>query len=113
MPIRNPFAKRTGVSNGLEPVPDEEHKPAFERVDTMGSKSSSALSIKSGKSQEPAEYKMSGERTSLRRCPTMPGVFASQAHGIICRIVDHLLTNALCAVVNDSGVYLPVFSMHP
>lgn len=73
MPIRNPFAKRTGVSNGLEPVPDEEHKPAFERVDTVGSKSSSALSIKSGKSQEPAEYKMSSKITNLRYCLTMRG----------------------------------------
>lgn len=72
MPIRNPFAKRTGVSNGLEPVPDEEHKPAFERVDTMGSKSSSALSIKSGNSQEPAEYKMSGKVTRPRLYPAIP-----------------------------------------
>lgn len=91
MPIRNPFAKRTGVSNGLESAPDEEHKPAFERVDTMGSKSSSALSINSGKSQEPAEYKMSGKATSLRRCPTTrcPQGYACEAYGIIYGIVDH------------------------
>jgi len=77
MPIRNPFAKRPGVSNGLEPAHDENARlgttngsgPSFERVDTVGSKSSSVMSINSGKSLEPAEYKMS--------------------------------------VVNDSGVYLP------
>lgn len=59
MPIRNPFAKRPGVSNGVEP--DESLKPGFERADTVGSRaSSSAMSIKSSQSQEPAEYKMSG-----------------------------------------------------
>jgi hypothetical protein len=59
--IRNPFSKRPGVSNGLEVVPDEEHKLGFERVDTIGSKASSAQSVKSARSQEPAEYKMSGK----------------------------------------------------
>ena len=68
MPIRNPFAKRADVQTGLQP-PSEDYvrpssqngtRPTFEKVDTIGSKSSSAMSIKSGKSQEPAEYKMSG-----------------------------------------------------
>lgn len=65
--IRNPFSKRPGVSNGLDPFPDENNKagvsngtgPGFEKVDTVGK--SSAMSINSGKSQEPDEYKMSGK----------------------------------------------------
>lgn len=68
MPIRNPFAKRSEVSGGLQPTIDENTRlgspngsmPRFERADTMGSKASSALSIKSSQSLEPAEYKMSG-----------------------------------------------------
>jgi hypothetical protein len=71
MPIRNPFAKRPGVSNGLDPEPEVENKPGFERVDTVGSKASSALSISSGKSQEPAEYKMSGKAPALTRSPNI------------------------------------------
>jgi hypothetical protein len=68
MPIRNPFAKRADIQTGLQP-PSEDYvrplsqngiRPTFEKVDTIGSKASSAMSIKSGKSQEPAEYKMSG-----------------------------------------------------
>jgi hypothetical protein len=63
MPLRNPFSsRRPGLSNGVEPAADENHKPpAFEKVDTIGSKASSALSIGSTKSQEPPEYKLSGE----------------------------------------------------
>lgn len=67
MPIRNPFAKRPGLSHGLDPEPEVENKPDFERVDTVGSKASSAWSINSGKSQEPAEYKMSGN-TPVSAC---------------------------------------------
>jgi hypothetical protein len=60
MPIRNPFTRRAGVSSGLEPGQDEVNQPVFERVDTTGSKSSSAMSINSATSQEPVEYKLSG-----------------------------------------------------
>jgi len=69
MPIRNPFAKRPDVQNGLQsyeegvqPLSQNGTRPAFEKVDTMGSKGSSAMSISSKKSQEPVEYKMSGTR---------------------------------------------------
>jgi hypothetical protein len=68
MPIRNPFAKRPGTAL----VSDENARPdssagdnqqlgapGFERADTMGSKASSALSIRS---QDNGEYKMSGKR---------------------------------------------------
>lgn len=69
MPIlRNPFARRNEVQTGLQP-PEEGvrplsqngTRPAFEKVDTMGSiRSTSTQSIASKRSQEPVEYKMSG-----------------------------------------------------
>ncbi|KAI1104183.1 hypothetical protein F4804DRAFT_308046 [Jackrogersella minutella] len=78
MPIRNPFARRSGLLSGAE-VKDENVRPGalapesaqagFEKVDTIGSKASSSLSIRSSKSRDNGDYKMS--------------------------------------VVNDSGVYLP------
>ncbi|KAI9738547.1 MAG: hypothetical protein M1818_005444 [Claussenomyces sp. TS43310] len=79
MPIRNPFAKRSGVNSGLEPQ-DEGGRfsapaatvPAFEKVDTHDSKTSSAMSITSGKSQEPAEYKMSVVNDSGVYLPPSP-----------------------------------------
>jgi hypothetical protein len=71
MPIRNPFSKRPDVQTGLQPAEEGVRplsqngtRPAFEKVDTMGSKSS-ALSISSNKSSEPVEYKMSGMRRAL------------------------------------------------
>ena len=69
MPMRNPFAKRADVQTGLQPPSEDYVRPLsqdgtrpqkFEKIDTFGSKASSAMSIKSSKSQEPAEYKMSG-----------------------------------------------------
>lgn len=68
MPIRNPFARRPGlVINDENARPGSESSntdvahPGFERVDTVGSKASSALSVRSAKSQDNGEYKMSGE----------------------------------------------------
>ena len=60
MPIRNPFTRR-GAANpddGLRP--EQRDAPGFERVDTVGSKASSVLSIRSARSQDTGEYKMSG-----------------------------------------------------
>jgi len=79
MPIRNPFTKRPGVSNGLEPTLDENNglgSPngaalGFEKVDTVGSKTS-AISINSGNSLEPAEYKMSVVNDSGVYLPPSP-----------------------------------------
>jgi hypothetical protein len=79
MPIRNPFAKRPDVQTGVQPYEEGAQplsqngtRPAFEKVDTMGSKGSSAMSISSKKSQEPVEYKMSGMPldSSLRTIPS-------------------------------------------
>lgn len=68
MPIRNPFAtlvanKRPANDENFRPdlltVKDAAH-PGFERVDTVGSKASSALSIRSAKDNDNGDYKMSG-----------------------------------------------------
>ncbi|VUC33099.1 unnamed protein product [Clonostachys rosea] len=71
MPIRNPFARRPGVivvnDENLSPV-----SPGFERVDTVGSKASSALSIRSVRSQDNGEYKMSVVNDSGVYLPPSP-----------------------------------------
>lgn len=64
MPIRNPFTRRPGaVVPADEGVyADREHNyPGFERVDIVGSKASSVLSVRSARSQDTGEYKMSGK----------------------------------------------------
>ncbi|CAJ2513322.1 Uu.00g014410.m01.CDS01 [Anthostomella pinea] len=78
MPIRNPFAKRPGA---LE-VNDENIRPGllspkdasagFERVDTVGSRASSAWSIRSGRSQDNGDYKMSVVNDSGVYLPPSP-----------------------------------------
>lgn len=62
MPIRNPFARRGAgnTANDDSLCPDDRDTPGFERIDTVGSKASSVLSIRSGRSQDTGEYKMSG-----------------------------------------------------
>lgn len=66
MPIlRNPFARRQDVQTGLQPSQDDQNaspRPSFERVSTVASQASS-LSIKTARSEEPPEYKMSGTKT--------------------------------------------------
>ncbi|KAM4055097.1 hypothetical protein HRG_005906 [Hirsutella rhossiliensis] len=73
MPIRNPFARRSGT---VVAVHDENAPPernlGFERVDTVGSKASSVLSIRSAKSQDTGEYKMSVVNDSGVYLPPSP-----------------------------------------
>ncbi|PMB65897.1 hypothetical protein BM221_008095 [Beauveria bassiana] len=68
MPIRNPFARRPEVvipfTDENERTGQENNHPGFERVDTVGSKASSAMSIRSSKSHDVGEYKMSDTRSS-------------------------------------------------
>jgi len=73
MPIRNPFTRRPDVHTGLAPAEGSQNgsTPTFEKVDTMGSKSS-AMSIKSGQSREPVEYKMSVVNDSGVYLPPSP-----------------------------------------
>lgn len=64
MPIRNPFARRqaddgAGLRPPLSIEPSLKTPPGFERVDTVGSKASSAISIRSRRSGDTGEYKMS------------------------------------------------------
>lgn len=69
MPIRNPFARRPGAMVAVDDnvyTDQERNYPGFERVDTVGSKASSALSIRSARSQDTGEYKMSGKWWSDR-----------------------------------------------
>jgi hypothetical protein len=93
MPIRNPFARRPGaaiatVDENLRP--DANTPPAFERVDTVGSKASSVLTIRSTRSQDTGEYKMSGEPPSPP--PRPPGTAPDQGRlsAVHCH-EDHLL----------------------
>lgn len=76
MPIRNPFARRPGVApvadENLRPHQDSPTAPGFERVDTVGSKSSSVLSIRSSKGQDNGEYKMSVVNDSGVYLPPSP-----------------------------------------
>lgn len=80
MPIRNPFAtfvanKRPGNDENVRPdlltVKDAAH-PGFERVDTVGSKASSALSIRSAKDNDNGDYKMSVVNDSGVYLPPSP-----------------------------------------
>jgi hypothetical protein len=73
MPIRNPFVNpfTKRPAHGGEIYHDENMRPeqlspkdanaGFERVDTVGSKASSVLSIRSTRSQDTGDYKLSGE----------------------------------------------------
>lgn len=134
MPIRNPFARRPGVPTNLSDnasdgsqsatgsAVDVAH-PGFERVDTVGSKASSGLSIRSSRrSQDTGEYKMSGETAFLIPCatPTINTIQrwmqrSSDTFGRQPRMdgrqlgEKHWLTFfSWTIVVNDSGIYLPV-----
>jgi len=72
MPIRNPFARRPDATNDENLHPTRDGPPSFERVDTVGSKASSALSIRSTKSQDNGEYKMSVVNDSGVYLPPSP-----------------------------------------
>lgn len=78
MPIRNPFARRPGVpaqaDENVRPAEDlSPSHPGFERVDTVGSKTSSALSITSSRrSNDNGEYKMSVVNDSGVYLPPSP-----------------------------------------
>lgn len=80
MPIRNLFARRPGAIT----VQDENQRPGsaagktdvespgFEKVDTVGSMASTAFSIRSRRSQDTGEYKMSGKSPSVSPSPAIP-----------------------------------------
>ncbi|KAJ3555271.1 hypothetical protein NPX13_g10387 [Xylaria arbuscula] len=85
MPIRNPFAKRPFLTTGpdVAGAPNNENarpgmqitrdsSAGFERVDTVGSKTSSAWSIHSSKSRDTGDYKMSVVNDSGVYLPPSP-----------------------------------------
>ncbi|KAL6908728.1 hypothetical protein GGI43DRAFT_153840 [Trichoderma evansii] len=81
MPIRNPFTRRPGAVVPAEDgvFADKEHNyPGFERVDIVGSKASSVLSIRSARSQDTGEYKMSVVNDSGVYLPPSPAEEKSQ-----------------------------------
>ncbi|KAK6594069.1 hypothetical protein ACHAPC_007485 [Botrytis cinerea] len=69
--IRNPFARKQDA--GLQPSQDQNvsPRPSFERVSTQASRASS-MSIKTVKSEEPPEYKMSVVNDSGVYLPPSP-----------------------------------------
>lgn len=128
MPIRNPFTRRPQAEEGLRaPLtidPPLKTPPGFERVDTVGSKASSAaLSISSRRSNDTGEYKMSGTCEPPRRmnchashpwpvmdhsAPFTPLSIMPRNEATFSFSMARLLTDPWnSAVVNDSGVYLP------
>jgi hypothetical protein len=80
MPIRNPFTRRPGAAadENIHPDRDASSTPGFERIDTVGSKASSVLSIRSNKSQDTGEYKMSVVNDSGVYLPPSPTEEKSQ-----------------------------------
>ncbi|KAG9257969.1 uncharacterized protein F5Z01DRAFT_312079 [Emericellopsis atlantica] len=70
MPIRNPFTRRGQVTANDDSLRPE--APGFERIDTHGSKASSVLSVRSSKSQDNGEYKMSVVNDSGVYLPPSP-----------------------------------------
>ncbi|PHH60058.1 hypothetical protein CDD81_2144 [Ophiocordyceps australis] len=79
MPIRNPFNRRTLMPH--DENAGSEISPTFERVDTFGSKASSFLSIRSARSQDTGEYKMSVVNDSGVYLPPSPTEEKSQWPG--------------------------------
>lgn len=92
MPIRNPFARRPGSiivqDENERPEADRSQTPTFERVDTVGSKASSILSIRTTKSRDTGEYKMSVVNDSGVYLPPSP----TEAQGVWPR--KHLSRNS-------------------
>ncbi|KAI1826483.1 hypothetical protein F4861DRAFT_85016 [Xylaria intraflava] len=81
MPIRNPFAKRPFLSTGdvangenADPITHalRDSHGGFEQVDTVGLRSSSAWSIRSTKSRDNGDYKMSVVNDSGVYLPPSP-----------------------------------------
>ncbi|KAI1197501.1 hypothetical protein F5X97DRAFT_176343 [Nemania serpens] len=82
MPIRNPFARRPLVVPGADVANDENARPTahitkdshsgFERVDIVGSRTSSAWSIHSTKGRDNGDYKMSVVNDSGVYLPPSP-----------------------------------------
>lgn len=106
-PFRNPFGRRPAPTNDSTPGQGENTPGAPlngqakepQRSDYTSSRTSSALSIKANK-DEPNEFKLSGMSIAILRQCRVPALCVFLLESYAC--TDHV------AVVNDSGVYLPV-----
>lgn len=130
MPIRNPFTRRQADEAGLRPPltvePALKTPPGFERVDTVGSKASSVVSVISRRSQDTGEYKMSGTHEFYPPVTSTSGRIPATRRRLLPRVnyTSHVNAKAnssgfflfffhaddsllAATVVNDSGVYLP------
>ncbi|KAF4973888.1 hypothetical protein FZEAL_9145 [Fusarium zealandicum] len=72
MPIRNPFARRPGSVVVQDENQRPDTPPGFEKVGTVGSKSTSVLSIQSTNRRDNGEYKMSVVNDSGVYLPPSP-----------------------------------------
>ncbi|KAM6539373.1 hypothetical protein FALCPG4_001180 [Fusarium falciforme] len=72
MPIRNPFARRPGSIVVQDENQRPDTAPGFEKVDTVGSKATSVLSIRNTKNHDTGEYKMSVVNDSGVYLPPSP-----------------------------------------
>ncbi|KAG5973550.1 hypothetical protein E4U55_000421 [Claviceps digitariae] len=72
MPIRNPFARRPVLPDEQPQTEPQDGHFGFERVVTMGSKASSSLSLRSNRSHDTGEYKMSVVNDSGVYLPPSP-----------------------------------------
>ncbi|KAI1436594.1 hypothetical protein GGR50DRAFT_701492 [Xylaria sp. CBS 124048] len=77
MPIRNPFSKRPFLSIGVDVASDPntglgDSYGGFEKVDTVGSRASSAWTIRSTKGRDTGDYKMSVVNDSGVYLPPSP-----------------------------------------
>lgn len=109
MPLRNPFKKTTETVPGARPVLGEDGHPVrpdgFEEAQVVGSKPITAQNVK-GIREDPNEYKLSGELTFIKVKRWHPSAVESVYEARIQSFPQADTT--LIAVVNDSGVYLPV-----
>ncbi|KAF4444351.1 hypothetical protein F53441_11163 [Fusarium austroafricanum] len=115
MPIRNPFARRPGSVVVQDENQRPDSAPGFEKVDTVGSKATPVLSIRS-QGRDNGEYKMSGMsedpcRPPSSRLPSTYGPWWGAGHealDVLSQDQWNLANSCLrTTVVNDSGVYLP------
>lgn len=93
MPIRNPFARRPGSVIVQDENQRPDSTPGFEKVDTVGSKSTPVLSIRS-QGRDNGEYKMSGMSTGPGRFPSLMASPSTSVVGgqVMKRRIWHLVT---------------------
>lgn len=97
MPIRNPFTRRPGSVVVQDENQRPDSTPGFEKVDTVGSKSTPVLSIRSGQGRDNGEYKMSGTFMKPYRLVSLMAFLPSPLVGgqVVKRRIPHFVTRPL------------------